>query len=184
MFFFSNYSTGELYVNNLSDEDSESEIAGNLMGIAASGTFYDGSYFYIDANQNTINKVDFTSDWLINTETILDSIPDAITVNDIAMKPQGDTLFILGELDGGGRGLLSWAVADETFHSLTISLNTGGQIAYGSDGVLYAIAPITDGGSHSLTYIVDTSTGILVLIEDDIIIIEDPFSDISMGPIM
>ena len=182
-FFFANYTTGELYVNNLKDEDP-SFSAGTLLGISASGTFFGDSYYYVNETTNTINKVTFTSTWTIAGETVLDTIPSAISVNDITMNPEGTTMYILGEVSGGGRELISWDVTTEVFYSMAITINSGAQIAYGSDGVLYAIAPITEGGSHSMTYTLDPSSGTLTPIEDDIIIIVDPFSDISLGPIM
>jgi hypothetical protein len=183
MFFFANYNSGELYVNNLNDLNP-SYSAGNLTGTSASGTFYNNAYYYVNEDINSINKVTFTSSWAIASEVVLDTIPSAISVNDIAMSPDGTTMYMLGEVNGGGKELLSWNVANETFYSMAITVNSGAQIAFGSDGVLYAIAPITEGGSHSQTYTVDTSSGTLTVIEDDIIIIDDPFSDISLGPIM
>jgi hypothetical protein len=183
MFFFANYDTKGLYVNYLEDEDP-SFSAGTLLGTAASGTFHEGGYYYINEDANTINKVTFTSSWTIANEAILDTIPSAISINDIAMSPDGETLYLLGEVNGGGRELISWDVDNESFYSMAITINSGAQIAYGSDGVLYAIAPIEEGGSHSLTYTVNPETGTLTPIEDDVIIIDDPFSDISRGPIM
>jgi len=182
-FFFTNYDTQELYVNLLSDTDP-SFSAGTLNGIAASGTFDNGAYYYVNESLNTINKVTFTSAWTIAGETVLDTIPSAVRVNDIAMNPEGTILYMLGEVNGGSKELISWDMATETFYTMAIAVTSGAQIAYGSDGVLYAVAPIVEGGSHSTTYTVNTSTGTLTPIEDDIIIIDDPFSDISRGPIM
>ena len=119
-----------------------------------------------------------------SAEAILDTIPNSIVINDIAMNPDGSTLYMIGEVNGGGRELISWNVATETFYTMSITITSGAQIAYGSDGILYAIAPIAPGGSHSLTYTLDPSSGTLTEIEDDVIIIDDPFSDISSGPIM
>ena len=183
MFFFTNYETQELYVNPLNDEDP-SFSAGTLNGIAASGTFDDGAFYYVDEELNSINKVTFTSTWLIEAEAVLDTIPNTVTVNDIAMSPAGDYLYILGEVNDGSTELISWEVATGTFYTLSITINSGGQIAYGSDGLLYVIAPIVEGGSHSAVSTVDTSSGTLTPIEEEIIIIEDPFSDITRGPIM
>jgi hypothetical protein len=183
MLFFAKLNTGELWVNLLIDEDS-SYVAGTLNGEATNATFSNDVYYYVDANTNTIHGVTFTESWAIASEVILDTIPSAITVNDITMNPDGDIMYILGELNGGGKELISWDPNTETFYSTAIVINSGAQIAYGSDGVLYAIAPITEGGSHSLTYTVNPSTGIMTPIEDDVIIIDDPFSDITGGPIM
>lgn len=183
IFVFANYNTGTLWVNQLKD-DLPSFSAGTLSGTAASATMFDGDYYYINENANTINKVTFTSAWSIASEVILDTIPSSITINDIAMNLEGTQLFMLGQVNGGNKELIAWDMATELFYSTSIAINSGAQIAFGSDGVLYAIAPIVEGGSHSLTYIVDTTTGTLTPIEDDVIIIDDPFSDISGGSIM
>jgi hypothetical protein len=183
MLFFSKVNTGELWVNLLKDEDS-SYVAGTLNGSANNATFSEGVFYYVDANTSTIHGVTFNQDWTISSEVILDTIPSAIDVNDITMDLTGDVLYMLGEVNGGGKELLSWDLSTKTFYSLAITVNTGAQLAYGSDGVLYVIAPITEGGSHSQAYTIDTSTGVLTPIPDDIIIIDDPFSDITGGPIM
>jgi hypothetical protein len=183
MFFFSSYATKTLYANQMKDLDP-SFISGTLNGRAASATFYNNAYYYIDDDLNTINKVTFTSTWTKLSEVVLDTIPSAVIVNDIAMNPTGTTMYIIGEVNGGTSELISWDLATKVFYSMSISVTSGAQIAYGSDGVLYAIAPITDGGSHSQTFTLDPTSGTLTQIPDDIIIIVDPFSDISTGPIL
>lgn len=183
MFFFANYNTGQLWANQLKDIDP-SFVSGTLIGKAASGTYYEGGYYYINEDASTINKVTFNSNWTVAAEEVLDTIPSAIVVNDIAMNPDGSVLYMMGEVNGGGRELISWNTETETFYSMAISINSGAQIAFGSDGILYAIAPISTGGSHSQTYSLDPASGTLTLIEDDVIIIDDPFSDISKGPIL
>jgi hypothetical protein len=183
IFLFANYNTGELWVNQLKDPDP-SYSAGILAGTPASGTFNTNSYYYVSEGVNTINRVSFTSTWTISSEVILDTIPSTIVVNDIAMNPAGDVMYILGQVNGGTQELISWNVATETFYSMSIAVTSGAQITYGSDGVLYVIATIVEGGTHSLTYTVDTTTGVLTVIQDQIIIIEDPFSDITAGPTM
>jgi hypothetical protein len=183
MLFFTKVNTGELWVNLLKDEDS-SYVAGTLNGSATNATFSEDVFYYVDDNTNTIHGVTFNTDWTIASETVLDTVPSSITVNDIAMNLEGTIMYILGEVNGGGRELLSWDLATETFYSMAITITGGAQIAFGSDGILYAIAPIVEGGTHSQTYTVDTSTGSLTPIEDDVIIIDDPFSDITGGPLM
>ena len=184
MFFFANYSTGELWANQLQSEDPSFSV-GILDGIAASGTFYNGSYYYVNENMNTINMVTFNNNWTIAGETVLDNIPSLITVNDIAMSPDGDYLYILGQYNEGGTELISWNVNNQSFYSMAVSINNGAQIAYGSDDRLYAIAPITENGSFSEVYYIQDSTGILTELEEgELIIVDDPFSDISTGPVM
>ena len=93
-------------------------------------------------------------------------------------------MYMLGEINNGVKELISYNLADETFYSMSISVNSGGQIAFGSDGTLFVLAPISEGGTHSYIYFIDTSSGTLTPISDNIIIIDDPFSDISGGRIM
>jgi hypothetical protein len=184
MFFFVNYNTSQLFVNDMNDT-LPSFCAGTLNGTAASGTFYDGAYYYVNENQNTINMVTFSNVWTIAGETVLDIIPGLVTVNDIAMSPNGDYLYIMGQYDGGGTELISWNVSSQTFYTTSVSINEGAQIAYGSDGLLYAIAPIAENGALSEIYYISDSTGILTeMNEGEIIIVDEPFSDISTGPVM
>lgn len=184
MFFFTNYSTGELWANQLQGEDPSFSI-GMLNGTAASGTFYNGAYYYIDQNMNTINMVTFNNDWTIAGETVLDALPGMVIVNDIAMSPAGDFLYMVGQYEGGGTELISWNVCNQTFYTRSVSINEGAQIAYGSDGLLYAIAPLFENGTLSEIYYINDSTGILTEMEEgELIIVDDPFSDISNGPVM
>ncbi|MDX9907395.1 MAG: hypothetical protein RBS55_12475 [Bacteroidales bacterium] len=173
----------QLWVNILSDE-LPSFYSGTLDGQASSATFNNGSYIYVDADDNTIKEVVLNEDWTKGPETIIDEIPVTVTVNDIAMDPDGGVLYILGEVNDGGKEMISYDMNTETFYSMDIDITSGAQIAFGSDGILYAVAPITEGGSHSMIYMVDLSSGTLTPIEDEIIIIDDPFSDLSTGPIM
>ncbi|MBW6460799.1 MAG: hypothetical protein K0B08_09515 [Bacteroidales bacterium] len=183
MFFFANYNTKELWANQLKDE-YPSFKSGDLIGTAASGTFYSGAYYYVDAVPNTINKVTFTTDFQIANEMVLSTIPNSVTVTDIAMSPVGDYLYILGEVDNGGMELISWNVATNTYYTMNIGVSSGTQMAYGSDGILYVIEPVA-GGQAVTAYTVNTADGTLTVIGDgDIIIIDDPFSDIATGPIM
>ena len=183
MFFFTNYSTGELWANYLQGEDP-SFCTGMLGGIAASGTFYDGSYYYVDEEQNTINRVTFTGNWTIASEFILDTIPNPVEVNDIAMSQAGDFLYITGRHNGNGTGLLSWEVATHNFYTMSLAVEEGAQLAFGSDNVLYAVAPPGENPGCSDAYILDISGCVLTEIRSEgIIFIEDPLIDLATGPI-
>lgn len=183
MFFYSNYNTNVLFANQLKDVDP-SFVSGTLIGRAASATFYNDQYYYVDELENTINKVTFNSNWTIASEEILDAIPLNVTVNDITMNPEGTALYMIGEVDGGTRQLISWNTQTETFYAIDLTITSGAQLSYGSDGVLYVVAPVSEEATHSLFYTLDPTSGSMTEINDDIIIIEDPFSDISAGPIM
>jgi hypothetical protein len=184
MFFFANVSTRELWVNNMNDQNP-SFLAGTLGGNVASGTYYNGGFYYVNADFNTINKVTFTSTWQIASETVLDTIPNTITVNDIAMSPAGDYLYIVGEVDGGSTEMIKWSVAADVYYTIALNIADGSQIAYGSDANLYAIAPVVAGATTSNAYIVNPNTGVLTEIsEGHIIIIDAAISDIATGPTM
>jgi hypothetical protein len=184
MLFFVNYNTSELFVNQMNNS-LPSFSAGILDGTAASGTYYNDAFYYVNADFNTINKVTFTSNWQIANETVLDAIPGNMTVNDIAMSPAGDCLYIIGEVSGSGTELIEWVIAADTYYTVALNINDGSQIAFGSDGNLYAVAPLDEGGGNSSSYIIDVETGILTELEEgQIIIIDDAFSDIANGPVM
>jgi hypothetical protein len=184
MFFFVNYNTRELLLNRMNDT-LPSFSAGYLNGTAASGTYYNHAFYYVNADFNTINKVTFTSNWMKASETVLDTIPNVVTVNDIAMSPDGNNLFIIGEVDGGNTEMIKWAVAADVYYTISLNMDDGLQIAYGSDGNLYAIAPVVEGGSTSSASIVNPNTGVLTEIDEGhIIIIDAAFTDLSRGPNM
>ena len=183
MFFFTDYTTKELWANQLKDDDPSFK-SGDLLGTAKSGTYFSGAYYYVNDDVNTINRITFTTDYLIASEATLSTIPNAVTVYDIAMSPVGDYLYILGEVDSGGMELISWNVATNIYYTMNIGVSSGSQIAYGSDGTLYVLEPVS--GDQGVTaYDVNTEDGTLTEINDgEIIIIDDPFSDIATGPIM
>jgi hypothetical protein len=173
----------ELWVNSLEDEDS-SYVAGSLKGQVLSATYHDGLYYYVDALTNSIHSVAFDDSYGIVSDQVLDTIPGTVTVNDIAMSPEGDLLYIMGNYNGGGSKLLTWDVTGHIFTSTTIPVSEGAQIAFGSDGILYGMAPPDEPGDSSFIWIIDTNSDSLTVILDEIIILDDPFADISGGPTM
>jgi len=183
LFFFVKTETNELWVNSINDEDS-SFVSGQLSGTALSATFYDGIFYYVDDQSNTIRGVSFNSNMAIESDHVLDTIPGTITVNDIAMNPEGTLLYISGGLNQGPTQLFTWNTGTGDFCSSNCTLYNNAQIACGSDGLLYAISPFDEEGELSEVVIIDIESDSLTVIEDEIIIIEDPFSDISGGPAM
>jgi hypothetical protein len=170
-----------LMVNNMKDVNP-SYLSGTLAGTASSGTFYNGDYYYINSNGNFINKVTFNSDWTIASEAVLDNIPSTVAVSDVAMSPNGAYLYMIGTYQNQVQ-LMYWIVSSGDFvaMNLTQSLDPDAQIAFGSDGILYATSPNTTG---STAYTIDMSTGGTSPIDEDVIIIGDSFSDLSGGPIL
>jgi hypothetical protein len=57
---------------------------------------------------------------------------------------------------------------------------SGAQIAYGSDDVLYVIAPSSEIGTSSDVFELDPNTGILIVIEEDLTPLGS-LSDMTMG---
>jgi hypothetical protein len=167
-----------LWINQLQGEDP-SFFAGMLLGSAASGTCHNQAFYYVNGLLNTVNKVTFTAGWQIDTETVLDTIPEMITVNDIAINPTGDFLYLIGDYQNGETELIKWDMLNETFYSTSINIPENAQLAFGSNGQLYALAPLDGGGGYSFVYIIDIECGTLTIIEDGIILIEDPFSDLT-----
>ena len=68
---------------------------------------------------------------------------------------------------------------------MSVAINNGAQIAFGSDGLLYAIAQSNGDGDTTTVYIIDENVGILTEVQEgEIIIVDDSFSDLSSGPVM
>jgi len=183
-FFFTNYNTSELMVNSLA-ESSPSFSAGTLNGTAASATFIDGTFYYVDQNQNTINAVTFTSEWQIDTESILSTIPSSVSITDIAIDPSSSELYMVGNVNGGGTEMITYDMNSDSYATIDLSLGRDTQIAFGGDGNLYAVTSSTDPltGEFS-TFILYTDTGTVSVISTDQTENEDPIGDISRGPVM
>jgi hypothetical protein len=197
--YFVNYSNGKLYWNDL-ETDCPSNVSGLLTGTVSSGTFFNGAYYYVNANLNTINKVTFVPctkcfecqvecPKTISTVTVLDTIPSAIVVNDIAMDSTGTYMYISGSLTVNGtttNQLLSWQVNTENYYTLSVPLNTEVQIAIGGDGILYAIPESNSGVVQSYAIDLTGNTPTLIPNDEEVIIIPDDviISDISSGPVM
>jgi hypothetical protein len=179
MYFFANYNTGELWINPLGDE-SDSFLSGYLAGTPASGTFYDQSYYYVDEQVNSVNKVDFNDDWTISSITEISSIPYIIVVSDIAMSPSGDVMYIVGTTSDGLTELISWDVIDDTYVTTPVALNNSTQIAYGPDGKLYALSGIIQ-GTGVPTYQLTGGADSVAAISIGTITVDEPFSDITKG---
>lgn len=184
-FFFVNYTTGVLYMN-ATDDLGQSVPCGTLTGTAASATFYNGAYYYVDGTTNAIKRANFDSNYQMQSISTLSTIPTQIEVTDIAMNETGTLMYILGDVSDQygnvtGSQLIQWDVLNNTYQIKANYTVSGGQLAFGSDGVLYAIAEDPGHGPGSSAFIVDTQTGSWTVIEDGGIDIEDPFSDISGG---
>ncbi len=177
--FFATYPEGELWINPLNGT-SPSFLAGTLSGEPASAAFYDGNYYYVDAATNEIKMVSFDEDWQIISEVTVSTIPESITVNDIAISPDGSYIYIVGEMSDGSTELIEYDMVNDSYSSLSITLSNSTQIAYGSDGILYAIEDSANGGETA--YSIDPNTGSSTEIGSDDVSTVD-IGDIAIGPI-
>jgi hypothetical protein len=177
---FVNYNTQELYVNNLTDEGA-SVSTGTLTGTASSATFHDGSYYYVDGNTNEIMQVSFDSNWNITTDVVISTIPGSVTITDIAMNLDGTEMYMVGNVGNGTTEMIVWDVQADTYSTIALTLAENTQIAYATDGKLYAVSP--EGNGESSTHTIDTNTGVSEEINIGTPIGIDPIKDISKGPV-
>ncbi len=176
--FFATYPEGELWINPL-DGTSSSFLAGTLSGEAQSAAFYDGNYYYVDAVTNEIKMVSFDSNWNVSTETTTSTIPESVTVSDIAISPDGSYIYMVGEMSDGSTELIEYDMVNDSYSSLSITLDSSTQIAYGSDSVLYGIEDSSSGGETA--YTIDPSTGTATSIDSEDVSSVD-LGDLAIGP--
>lgn len=171
-FFFTVFPNGELWTNDM-DEDEESTSAGFLDGEGGSGTFYDGDYYYVD-EENELNAVSFDDDGDILIEEPIDTISQVSNIQDITVGPDG--LFIYGIGDGDTDSQLFKFELATGITTLISTMNTMDlQIAFGEDGVLYAVDATSNENS---LYSLDPETGTMTLLFN----FDVPFCDLAGGP--
>lgn len=181
-FLFTDRNSSELYANNLNDT-SGSYSLGVLTGSVKSADFYNNTFYYVDAGDNTLHAVTFTPDWQLENDIITGNIPGSVDISDLAMSPDGDYMYFVGEVGDGSAELITRDNSSDTYSTINLSVDGGTQIAFGSDSELYAIEPY--GINQAQAYIINLNTGVCNPIESDpVIIIDDPFTDISKGPVM
>jgi malate/lactate dehydrogenase len=101
------------------------------------------------------------------------------------MSPTGENLYMIGTVNNGGTELITWQINTNTYYSTALAITySGAQITYGSDDVLYVIAPSSEGGGSSTVFTLNPSTGTLTVIEEDLVPLPGALSDITLGPIM
>jgi hypothetical protein len=180
--FYCDVSNGSLWATAIADS-TPSVLAGTLQGMPMGGAFYDGSYYYVDATFNRINKVLFGEGWTINGIVELAAIPGALIVNDLAFDLSGTSLYILGDTPGGIGELLKWSVADNSFSSVSADFEPGSQLAFGSDNELYIVTGSCSDSLSSVLYTIDLENYVFAPVKDTVLFLEDPFSDLSLGPV-
>jgi len=191
-FYFVDYNTSELYFIDLYG-DSDVVSIGTLNGVASNATYYDGSYYYVDASTNELIEVQLgVSDdgsLYIISETVISTVPFSVNVNDIAFDLSGNTMYIIGNYNGTVQ-LIEYDLESDTYSSLDIDVPTNAQIAFGSDGSLYVVSSGSNG--EVIIEIIDPDSGSSTLISgnandtdtdngtDEV----NPFADLASGPMM
>lgn len=181
-FFFVDYNLSELKGINLNDE-SDVETLGTLSGTVTSATYYNGNYYYVDNNTNELIEVEFDNNMIISSQQSISNVPETVTVQDITIDPNGTKMYMIGNVGSGSTELLELNMVSDVYSSLAISISQNAQISYGSDEVLYVVEPSPD-NSGSTFYSIDPNTGNITEIEENEVIIVDPFLDLAKGPIM
>lgn len=181
-FFFTNYGVQELWVDNMDSTDAYK--VGDLGGIAASATYDNGSFYYVDQTNNQVMEVVLTgTDTLsIASETLVSTVPTSIAVNDIAYDPVGGTIYFVGVYQTNVE-LISLDVTTDTYSTITLAetIQPDAQIAYGDDGSLYMVSGSVNGGG-SIVSALDPQTGVATPIDDNVIV-PVPLSDLAGGPL-
>ena len=176
-------STQELRALKIESEET-SILVGMLEGSTTSATFYEGKYYYVDNADNNIKEVTFTNGETLSilNENIYSTIPSSIAVNDIAFEPTGDNVYIIGVYNTNVE-LIGLEVLTDTYSTIALdeSIGNDAQIAYGDDEILYMVSGSILGGGIAST--LSPETGVSVPIEQDSVIIVDPFGDMAGGPL-
>ena len=171
-FYFTTFPNGDLYSNDL-DEDDDSADDGDLEGEGGSATFYEGEYYYVDA-ANQLNVVEFDEEGDIVGEEPVDTLDITTTVQDITVSADGLYIYGIGDGDGDSE-FFKFELATGITTLIANIENEDIQIAFGPDGVLYAI----DGsvGDYGL-YTMDPETGAMTFLFG----LDIQFCDITGGP--
>ena len=169
----------ELWVLPL--DGSASFMAGTLSGEATSASFYNGNYYYVDAQTNDLIMVSFDSDWNIISETTMSTVPSGYSISDIAISPDGNYIYMVGMNSDGINELIEYDIANDTYASYSMSLNNDTEIAFGSDGVLYGLENSADGGEAAFAINISDGSATDINNNDDISPID--IGDLAPGPI-
>lgn len=167
--FFATYPEGELWSNNLDETDAN--LIGDLTGSAANGTYYDGNYYYVDDATNDIYEVTLNDDNEITGETVIGAMDQDMNVQSIAISTDGMTIYGVNNQDGSDV-IFSYDLNTGTSASVANTDNNNVEIAFGSDGELYAVDETGDLSS------VNTDNGAI----SDVANIDVDLSDITTAP--
>ena len=177
MFFFTTYPQSELWNQELDDLTPSS--LGNLFGDAASGTFHDGYYYYVDDVTNSIVQVSFDEDfqYVSSIDATYLSLDNSglEEIESIAFSPDGTFIYVVGVGADGTRVIMRYDVTagefdDQPFFVLT---DLDLQIAVGADGNIYGVDGF--GGLFGI----DSETGTI----EPLFELAMEFNNLSGGPL-
>lgn len=177
-FFFTTYPEQELWVNRMDSTDSF--LSGSLSGVAASGTFGDGNFYYVNETNNDVMEVSFDTAWQVASENVMSTIPGTIDVTDIAISPTGQ-FYMVGVYNDTVQLIeLDRSSGTDVFTTTNnVDLGNNPQIAFGDDGLFYAVTATSDGNGSIISEL-NPSTG-QIISADTSNIVPVPFSDLTGG---
>jgi hypothetical protein len=179
-FYFSDYGVfggpyymgpSPLYFNDMA---GNTIYAGQLIGGASGGTFFEGAYYYISERTSTLRKVTFNADGTVLLDAVLvaDIFPansNVLAFGDIDIRDEAGTDVIYGSatvLPAGTVVFFSMNL-DGTAYTVIKSgalYGAGGtQISFGSDGVLYGVNARTPFSLFSISTTDGSTTAIATL---------------------
>jgi len=155
MFLFVSQSGSELWGSNF-DEDEAANFIGNLDAVALNGVFVGNTYYFIDENNN-IWAVTFDADMQIAGQSIINSLDANLDIQDIAISPDGQLLYIIVN-NNGVTELLVYNLNDNTYSVLASLGNNDFQVAVDEEGDIVVIEE-TPEEDNSIIHDVDENSG-------------------------
>lgn len=174
MFLFVSQSGSELWGSNF-NEDEAAYFIGNLDAVALNGAFVGNTYYFIDENSN-IWAVTFDSNMQISGQSIINSLDANLDIQDIAISPDGQLLYIVVN-NNGVTELLVYNLNDNTYSVLASLGNNEFQVAVDEEGDIVVIEEIP-GEDNSVIHDVNENTGEM----DNSTDIDVDVEDVVTGP--
>ena len=171
MFLFVSESGNELWGSDF-DQDEASGLIGNLNQVAIDGTLLGDTYYFIDANNQiwTIT-LDLDLQQIIGEALLIGSIDANLDVIDIAISPDGQSLYIVVN-NNGVTELLVYNLSDNTYSVLADLGNNQFQVAVDEEGDVVVIEETPEDDNSIIHDInensgeIDNSTDIDIDVED------------------
>lgn len=155
MFVFASGDGTEIWGSNF-DEDAPASLIGSLDAAVIEGTFLGNTYYFVDAD-NQIWAVIFKDDMTIGSQSVIGSLDDGISVLDMAISPDGQSLYFVTNNNGVAE-LWVYNLNNGTASLLSNLGNSQYQIAFDEDGELHAIEETAE-EDNSIIHDVNENTG-------------------------